>query len=755
MENLKPTTKVYTMNVKMPHFLFRFSSIVLLFNCLSDVGMQAAEPPKISPQDWLTPETLAMPRERISRSLPDSALRLYTTRGYVALRDMTVTGIQRLSFPPVITREYRFNLAFREEATGVLIQDLQDEGGDPLYYNLSGPCNQLGVCRGGPNGISWVLLSQDATWQPNCVTRTGTCHKYVKGQMISFGVKSRTSLSCDADEIYEELELTNRMERPLTLTLIPDQHANPRAPSFVLPIAGVRVVAVSDTGPATSDGWRVTIPPKSRQTVRIGLLVLQDAKQAVPAGYHVPDLAARIEKGQAATRQLLRWAAERLPRVDTQNKALDEFYRRCILTVLNCRWDRENLCSRPFYDFGWREGLSVTWDISFASEMLSVLEPEGLKAAFLTFFRNGISDCTWMYWHGKGMGYYAQHPVAVMRILNDYVRQTGDLSILDHVERDATILEWLKRLAREAQTKYARPDGLLDFGENTTALLEIRTSGYEHVVAATNAMSADYCRSLAQFCRLRNDRDAEQFQALADRLQKAVNEKLWNEQLGWFENLYPDNSRQFVLSYHLFDVLDGQTVPLDRKRRLAEKIKEGEFLGPYGMFSIARSDQAHWDREDCDFGGGGQYIGQPLRVAESLYRLGESEKAWDVLSRCVRWIERFPYFPQAMYTDDPILQPHQIDYPQEISAGSGVQAVVFGMFGLHPQADGSLEVSPNYNSTLGDAKLSGYRFRDHTYDVSMTSKTFSVWRDGQKVGEQTYGHSILLPSSSSPKNVTP
>jgi hypothetical protein len=740
---------------KTLHLLRGALTVPVMFNCMLGMSICFGQTPNAGQQDWLTPEALAMPREQISRSLPDSALRLYTGRGYVSLRDMTVTGIQRLSFPPVITREYRFNLAFREEATGVLIQDLQDEGGDPLYYNLSGPCNRLGPYRGGPDGISWVLLAQDATWQPNCVTRTGTCHKYYKGQMISFGVKSRTSLSSDADEIYEELELTNRMERPLVLTLIPDQHASPRAPSFDRTIAGAHVVAVSDAGKATSDGWRVTIPPKSQRAVRIGLLVLQAAKRTIPAGYYMPDLAARIEKGQAATRQLLRWAAERLPRVDTQNKALDEFYRRCILTVLNCRWDRENLCSRPFYDFGWREGLSVTWDTSFASEMLSILEPAGLKTAFFAFFHNGISNCTWMYWHGGGMGYYAQHPVAVMRILTDYVRQTGDLSILDHVERDATILEWLKRLAREWQTKFARPDGLLDFGENTTALLEIRTSGYEHVVAATNSMAADYYRSLAQFCRLHNDRDADQFQTLADRLQKAVNEKLWNERLGWFENLYPDNSRQFVLSYHLFDVLDGQTVPPDRKRRLAAWIKEGEFLGPYGMFSIARSDQAHWDREDCDFGGGGQYIGQPLRVAESLYRMGENEKAWDVLSRCVRWIERFPYFPQAMYTDDPILQPHQIDYPQEISAGSGVQAVVFGMFGLRPQADGALEVSPAYNSTLGDAKLTGYRFRGHTYDVSLMPNKFAVCQDGKKVGEQAYGHSVRLLPSPPPKPMMP
>ena len=488
------------------------------------------------------------------------AIRLYSGRGYVAMRDMTVTGIQRLSFPPLVDRGYRFNLALREEATGTLVQDLQDEGGDPLYYNLAPDVsNKLGVSRGGPDGWTWVLLSQDALWQPNCFTRTGTFHKFVKGQMISFGVTSRTSLSSEADEVYEELEIENRMERPLVLTLIPDQHASPRSACFVFISGGFQVTAVSDLGPAGSDGWRMEIPAKGQRTARIALLV-QKKGQTVPPGYHAADLAARIGKGQAATRQLLRWASERLPRVDTHNKALDEFYRRSILTVLCCRWNRENFCTRPFYDFGQFEGCSVTWDLSFASEMLSILDPEGLKGTLLAHFRGGIANCTWLGWDGKGFGNYAQHPMAIMRILNDYMRQTGDVAVLDHVERGATLLEWMKRLGKEFQHQYARPDGLLDYGGDTMKMLEIRTSGYEHVVAATNAMAADYFRQLAQWCRTRNDPDAERFQQWAGQLQDAVNKTLWNEQEGWFDNLYPDGSRQLVLSYHQFDVLDGQTV---------------------------------------------------------------------------------------------------------------------------------------------------------------------------------------------------
>lgn len=727
---------------------FLLSGWLLAGSCFGQAG--AAEQPV-----WLRPEALGMPREQISTSLPSASLRIYSPRGHVATRDMTVTGIQHLSFPPAVDRGYRFNLAFREEATGLLVQDLQDEGGDPLYYNLfANMSDKLGAHRSHREGWSWVLLSQDAFWQPNCLTRTGTFHKFFKDQMISFGVKSRTSLSFETDEVYEELEIENRMDRPLVLTLVPDQHADPRAPCFVFKSGTYQVAAVCDLGPAGPEGWRMEIPARTQRTARLALRV-QSPDAAVPPSYVVTDLAERIEKSQTAVRQLLQWACQRLPEVRTQNQALDEFYRRCILTVLHCRWDREGFCSRPFYDFGQCEGLSVVWDISFASEMLSILDPEGLKEALFAHFRYGIFNCTWLRWNGEGLGDYAQHPIAVMRVLNDYMRQTGDGAILDHVEREATILEWMKRMANQLQEKYARPDGLLDYGGDTMKLLEIRTSGYEHVVAATNAMTADYLRQLAQWCRSRNDPDAEKFEAAGARLQKAVNETLWNEPEGWFDNLYPDGSRHLVLSCHQFDVLDGQCVSRDRKQRMIAKLTEGEFLGPYGMFSIARSDRAHWDREDCDWGGGGQYVGTPLRIAESLYRLDEGQKAWEILSHCTRWVERFPCFPQTLYTDDPIIQPHQMDWPQEIAAGGGVQAVISGIFGLRPGCDGSLQVSPNYNSTLGKAKLRGYRFRDHRYDVLLTPTKFQVWRDGQMVAEQGFGYAVHLAPVASATPVSP
>jgi len=41
----------------------------------------------------------------------------------------------------------------------------------------------------------------------------------------------------------------------------------------------------------------------------------------------------------------------------------------------------------------------------------------------------------------------------------------------------------------------------------------------------------------------------------AEKLKGLVNEYLWNEKLGWFDNYYPDGTKGTIWTYHLFDLL--------------------------------------------------------------------------------------------------------------------------------------------------------------------------------------------------------
>ena len=53
--------------------------------------------------------------------------------------------------------------------------------------------------------------------------------------------------------------------------------------------------------------------------------------------------------------------------------------------------------------------------------------------------------------------------------------------------------------------------------------------------------------------------------------------------------------------------------------------------------------------------------------------------------------------------------------------------------------DGELEVSPSYHQELGEAKMTGYRFRGHSYDLMMGPWGFEVYQDGKLAAHHSYG----------------
>ena len=708
----------------------------------------------------LTPEMLGMPRTQIA--FGDRMLRVFNGRGAISIRDKSLTGLETLQFPPVDIRDYRFFLAFRETKSKVLIQDVVPDVYDYMADTGKGP-HPLGL--NFTPGTPIVMLLQQAYWEPNAIFRTGTFHKQFGDRWISFAISTKASVAADADEIYMAVEIENRQADPLELVVSPDQRApelalsipnqpgKPAGPvthpdAFTLASDQIRITVVSDLPGQEKDGWRWEIPGHSKRRAYFAI-VLQQASERAP-GVVAPDLAQRVERANQALRARLRWAGDTLPQVSTGDPAFDDLYRRCILSVLESRWERENFIVKPFYAVGtWI--FTIPWDTSYASEMLSILDPGGLRDAFLTYVRAGLLTSSYVPWNGNANTYwYAQNPFAEMRILQNYLTQTGDTGFLNYSVEGATVFEWMKRMGREVVKRYGRPDGLLDFGAGSEKMLEIRTDGYQHIVAATNGMAVAYFRQVADWCRERNDPEAAQFASWAQTLHEALNQKLWDEQAGWFVNLYPDGSKHLVLSYHQFDLLDTGILSQAQNDAMISHLKEGEFLGPLGVYSISKADRVHWDLEDVDWGGGGQYTGEPLRLAESMYRLGHPGLGWDILSRCTKWTEHFPYIPQEIFAD--YFRSPEVEMPLELAAGSGVQAVIFGVFGLRPHIDGSLSVAPSYRHELDPARLTGYRFRGHSYDVVLSSWDYEIYRDGELATRADYGKATEFTPEGSLKN---
>lgn len=750
------------MNSKMRYPIQLFAA-TLLFAAVATaqvnipLGVPGTEPVATAgTADWLTPEVLGMPRSQIVYS--DRMLRLFNGRGAISIRDKCLTGLQRLQFPPIDVRDYKFYLAFQEAETGTLIQDIVPEVYDQRVLTGKGP-HPLGI--NFIPGTPYAMLIQQAYWEPNAFYRTGTFHKELKGHWISFSVKTKASVSAAADEIYLRVELENRESAPLVLTAIPDQRASELAldfpgeppkpaspvthPSFnTLENNQIRISVASSLADHNTAGWHWVIPGHSKSTADFAI-ILQQLPAAAPAASQ-SDIAQREEAAAQALRKQLRWAAERVPDVSTGDPALDDFYRRCIFSVLMCRWDRNNFALQPFYAAGtWL--YTIAWDTSYASEMLSLMDPAALRKALLLNLRFNLLQNSYVPWDGKvkkTVWWYAQGPFAGMRMLQDYLRQTGDTNFLDQAAGDETVFKSMKQLGLELEKRFARPDGLLDFGPGSERMIEIGTDGYQHIVPTINGLAVNYFRQMAVWCRERKDPDAAEFDQWADKIERSINQKLWDQKDGWFVSLYPDGSRHLVWSYHLFDLLDTGTLSPEQQHLMVSHLKEGEFLGPYGMYSISKADLTHWYLEDVDFGGGGQYAGEPLRVSESLYRLGYPETAWDILARCTRWTHHFPYIPQEIFADSPRYP--EVEMPLELSAASGVQAILFGVFGLRPHDDGSLDISPSYHHELGVAHMRGYRFRGHAYGVVMGPWNYEVYRDGKLAARNVYGKTTAFPA---------
>jgi hypothetical protein len=339
---------------------------------------------------------------------------------------------------------------------------------------------------------------------------------------------------------------------------------------------------------------------------------------------------------------------------------------------------------------------------------------------------------------------YIQDPFAFRDLINSYIKITGDRGILEDKAGDHTVYEWLKLWAAKLDTFAQRPDGLIDMGYGNEYLLELRTDGYDHVVPTVNGLAVEYLRWMAQLAGERHDPDAAKYAQRAEALNRSL-QTLWDEKAGWFDNLYADGSRQPIYTMHLFDLLGTSVVDDHQRQAIAAHLVPGEFLANLGIYAISKKDTVHWDRFDGDWGGGGCYIGTPLRTARYLYENSDPQHGWEVLKRTARLAEHFSYMPQSPAVDEPYEWKYGGNL--EVSSGAGLEAVWSGVFGVRPQPDGSLIVSPPpFNPEIGEATLAGFQFRQHRYDVALKSSRYQVFLDGKLRAQSAYGEQVLIPS---------
>ncbi|WP_020578111.1 MGH1-like glycoside hydrolase domain-containing protein [Actinopolymorpha alba] len=604
--------------------------------------------------------------------------------------------------------------------------------------------------RPGVNGRG--LLYAGGTWRPHQVVRRGTYHQFHDGALRSLDVRSTLTPLYGRAGYAVQVAIRNRAAEAVTITLHPELHPGGprRIPlgewGWVPPEPGPAPTQLGhgrwQAGEVTIDllHEEVGVGPDGRSPTGADSTLLT---QVVPAGAEVTfTLAVQIGAAHTtAPRPLSTWVDEavdrcerraaavlaRVPWLGTDVPGLDAYWRRSLASGLVCLWDNPSFVTNPFVATSGIDGgalCAYAWDTGgYAPHLLTLMLGDTAVDVLNALMAADLGNNYAIAPDGTGLGVaYAYSGWSLVTFAAAVAAQGGI---------DAGQVERLYATMAAIDAHFTPAGELYDYGTQHN-LLEMRTAGWEHVVASPNterAWSLDTLASLAEVSGA--DLPTAAMRQRAERIRKAVADDLWDPDKRWFRCRYPDGHTEIVHSVQAFDALRNGACSPSMAADLLSHLRPGAFLGSYGVSSVSAEDERHYELGDVDWSGGGAYTGEAPQLALTLWERGESERAWQVLSRLFWMGEHLPYFPQEHYSDRPGTPP--VGRRANIIAGlTGAEAILTGLAGVRPQPDGRLLIDPS-PFAAGNVTLRGLEFRGHTVDISVSPSGHAITVDGRPI----------------------
>ncbi len=641
---------------------------------------------------------------------------VFTTSGYCSVRPLvdSVTGVGEFFSPPIAACGLR--LLTRLVVDG---RELLDDG-------------NIGK---GDVGI----LSAGGIWHLDGVERRGTYHWHAEGRLVSLALESRLTPLVNGAGYVLRLTVRNRAERIKKLAWEPIMDAGSPA---LRPLEAWDFRSADEGAPARQTGPHVwendevavrltqrrevhSLDRGQSRTLWLGV-EMHPRGQAARLG-HPDELPAAERAARARWRRLMKQTDGNLPSLSSDIPGLEDYYRRSLVSGLVCLWDNPDYAARPWVATGGLDGGAVCaypWDIAgYAPGAMTLLLGKHVRQQLELFANYGIDRHSRMSLAGTGLEVrYAYSLWAFISLLDAAVRLQGapDPAL---VEKAATLLG----MAESSQPVHGE---LLDYG-NQHNLLEMRASGWEHITASPNAERAWCYDSLAALLP-RADPRIRSWRRKASSIRSAIRSELWDRRSGWFRCLFPDGHSETVYSIQAFDALRFGACTREMAARMTSHLREGAFLGEYGVSSVSAEDGVHYECNDPDWSGGGAYTGDGPILALTLWESGRPRLAWDVLRRFFWTGRHLLYHPQELYSDRPAVVPHK--RANIVSGLAGVECVLFGLAGIRCGADGRLTVSPSL-PVSGEVALEGMPLYGRRIDLRFDSRRRELRIDGRASGQ--------------------
>lgn len=578
------------------------------------------------------------------------------------------------------------------------------------------------------------LLYAGGTWRPDQIIRYGTYHYMVGDTLLSFHVTSRLVPLVEQCGFVTEIAVKNRMEQPLPLQFT--AKVNPGCPRVVplgdwefmppRPEDTVAAKAIS-ANEWENDGVRVTLFTEGDSATAApgGTVIYRAAVILTPAGTKVEQQP--LEALQTASIRF--WQAridranETLPSLFSDIPGLTDYYNRSLLSGLVSLWEKDEYIVKPFPATSGVDGGSICcypWDVAgYSAEMLVLYLGDKAQDFIRAMLSSGIDRHISMSLDGGGLGWccYAYSMWSIMNLYWKVLTLTG---------KGQELFDEIVKIFLTEEERLPEWEHLKDYGRQHN-LLEMRSCGYEYYVCSPNAERAWCYDRMADIADMLGRENSAAWREKAEAIRASIRTHLWDEEAGWFKCLHPKGHVEMVYSIQQFDAMRMSVCDEHMKQAMLKQVRDGAFLGGYGVSSISAEDELHYELNDPDWSGGGSYTGDGPNLAETLWNNHFPEKAWEVLKRHFWMGQQLLYYPQEHYCDKPAVPANK---RANIIAGvAGMEAILSGLAGIAPQLNGSVAFDPMPPAD-GTIEIKNVRVREDVYALTLRQDFVMITKNG-------------------------
>ena len=495
------------------------------------------------------------------------------------------------------------------------------------------------------------------------------------------------------------------------------------------------------------DTPQMTIPAKGKAVFYTVLTVGKADEAAALAEKLLADPAKELEKAHRHWEKRVEKLFQKMPEFSCDNKDYEKLYNRSLMHLLMNEWDIPEFLLHPYYSTGSINGGCVCcylWNYGEPYHLWSMLDPASAREHLKVYLRLDLTGC-FAFHPEDGSAYGPYYPInqeKVIFLTAAYVLQTKDTAFLHEEVDGKSIIQHMidQALMHDDLSKEAI---LVDFGSGNHHLELRRELRYDGIVPDLNLRRCVNYQLVNNLCKLANVTPPVDMVKRADAIRDLVKKELYSEKDGWFF-AKDANGKYLRWTMQMFKVLGwkGWTMGEEEETALISHLmNEDEFLGEFGIHSLAKIDPAY-DERDIDNGGPGACPSFAPTIAERLYHSGNAAAGGEIMRR-LRWLgKNLPYCGDSHRAD---VREYRRDTPLQCDIqGTGpAQAVIFGTFGIAIETDFSISITPHLLPGAENMALKNIRLAGKVFDVECDEKMVKV-TCGKEVFIAENGKSVTL-----------